>query len=395
MRIAFYAPLKAPDHPVPSGDRQMSRLLIAALRHAGYEVEVASALRAYMSEPSVNALSSLAERACAEIARLEREWQASGPPDLWFTYHPYYKAPDLIGPALCGRFNIPYITAEASYAGKRDIDGWAPAQRKVIAGVSAATVNLCFTGRDRDGLARAAPDAVFDDLRPFIDTAPFTDEPKRTPKQRLVTVAMMRHGDKLESFTRLAAALDLMTDHPLWHLTIIGDGPAKREIRALFERFDPKSIAWAGEIASEKIAKFLYDADLYVWPGCGEAYGLAYLEAERCLNCDIQTVFTGQLCIECDACVDICPMDCITFTDNGEEGDLRQRLKAPSLHPDQDLYVSSDLKTGRVMVKDEDVCLHCGLCAERCPTGAWDMQKYLIDMTHAGSTCQSKARSAA
>src|SRR5438270_4970352 len=260
MRIAFYAPLKAPDHPVPSGDRQMSRLLIAALRHAGYEVEVASALRAYMSEPSVNALSSLAERACAEIARLEREWQASGPPDLWFTYHPYYKAPDLIGPALCGRFNIPYITAEASYAGKRDIDGWAPAQRKVIAGVSAATVNLCFTGRDRDGLARAAPDAVFDDLRPFIDTAPFTDEPKRTPKQRLVTVAMMRHGDKLESFTRLAAALDLMTDHPLWHLTIIGDGPAKREIRALFERFDPKSIAWAGEIASEKIAKFLYDA---------------------------------------------------------------------------------------------------------------------------------------
>ena len=186
MRIAFYAPLKAPDHPVPSGDRQMSRLLIAALRHAGYEVEVASALRAYMSEPSVNALSSLAERACAEIARLEREWQASGPPDLWFTYHPYYKAPDLIGPALCGRFNIPYITAEASYAGKRDIDGWAPAQRKVIAGVSAATVNLCFTGRDRDGLARAAPDAVFDDLRPFIDTAPFTDEPKRTPKPRPV-----------------------------------------------------------------------------------------------------------------------------------------------------------------------------------------------------------------
>ena len=86
--------------------------------------------------------------------------------------------------------------------------------------------------------------------------------------------------DSIDDRLRLAAALDLMTDHPLWHLTIIGDGPAKREIRALFERFDPKSIAWAGEIASEKIAKFLYDADLYVWPGCGEAYGLAYLEAE-------------------------------------------------------------------------------------------------------------------
>ena len=88
-------------------------------------------------------------------------------------------------------------------------------------------------------------------------------------------------------------------------------------------------------------------------------------------------------------------MDCITFTANGEEADLRQRLKAPSSHLEQSLYVSSDLKTGRVMVKDEDVCLHCGLCAERCPTGAWDMQKYLIDMTHAGTACPSKSRSAA
>ncbi|THD50249.1 MAG: 4Fe-4S dicluster domain-containing protein [Bradyrhizobium sp.] len=122
---------------------------------------------------------------------------------------------------------------------------------------------------------------------------------------------------------------------------------------------------------------------------------LALGEARRCLNCDIQTVFTAPLCIECDACVDICPMDCITFTQNGEEADLRQRLKAPSPHPDQDLYVADGLKTGRVMVKDEDVCLHCGLCAERCPTGAWDMQKYLIDMTHAGTSCPSKARSAA
>ena len=114
---------------------------------------------------------------------------------------------------------------------------------------------------------------------------------------------------------------------------------------------------------------------------------LALGEAQRCLNCDVQTVFSTPLCIECDACVDICPMDCITFTENGEEADLRQRLKAPSPHPDQDLYVADGLKTGRVMVKDEDVCLHCGLCAERCPTGAWDMQKYLIDMTHAGSSC--------
>jgi formate dehydrogenase (NADP+) beta subunit len=123
---------------------------------------------------------------------------------------------------------------------------------------------------------------------------------------------------------------------------------------------------------------------------------LALKEAHRCLNCDVQTVFTSSLCIECDACVDICPMDCITFTQNGEEADLRTRLKAPAPNLTQDLYVANDLKTGRVMVKDEDVCLHCGLCAERCPTGAWDMKKYLIDMTHADDLCQAAAaRSAA
>jgi formate dehydrogenase beta subunit len=123
---------------------------------------------------------------------------------------------------------------------------------------------------------------------------------------------------------------------------------------------------------------------------------LGLAEAQRCLNCDVQTVFTSQLCIECDACVDICPMDCITFTQNADEAELRQHLRAPSKNLSQDLYVADGLKTGRVMVKDEDVCLHCGLCAERCPTGAWDMQKYLIDMTQAGSTpCQPPRRSAA
>jgi NADPH-dependent glutamate synthase beta subunit-like oxidoreductase/formate hydrogenlyase subunit 6/NADH:ubiquinone oxidoreductase subunit I len=117
----------------------------------------------------------------------------------------------------------------------------------------------------------------------------------------------------------------------------------------------------------------------------------AVKEAGRCLNCDVQTVFAEPLCIECDACVDICPMDCISFTANGEEADLRTRLKAPALNLAQDLYVSGGLKTGRVMVKDEDVCLHCGLCAERCPTGAWDMQKFLLKMTPAGPSCRDSA----
>ena len=115
----------------------------------------------------------------------------------------------------------------------------------------------------------------------------------------------------------------------------------------------------------------------------------AWKEAQRCLNCDVQTVFTDRLCIECDACVDICPMDCITFTQNGDEKDLRGRLNAPAKNQTQDLYVSGPLKTQRVMVKDEDVCLHCGLCAERCPTGAWDMQKFLVEMTYAGPGCRN------
>jgi NADPH-dependent glutamate synthase beta subunit-like oxidoreductase len=110
----------------------------------------------------------------------------------------------------------------------------------------------------------------------------------------------------------------------------------------------------------------------------------AYSEAERCLNCDVQTVFEEARCIECDACVDICPTDCISFVGNAEEQPLRNSLSAPAGNLAQDLYVSQDLPTTRVMVKDENVCLHCGLCAERCPTSAWDMQKFLYEVTKAG-----------
>ena len=139
-------------------------------------------------------------------------------------------------------------------------------------------------------------------------------------------------------------------------------------------------VPWAA--AEKALASIKVEVEL------GFDAAVAFKEAERCLNCDVQTVFTDRLCIECDACVDICPTDCITFTVPGEEADLRERLKAPALNTDQALYVSATLKTLRVMVKDEDVCLHCGLCAERCPTGAWDMQKFLLITPKAGPGCR-------
>jgi len=129
-------------------------------------------------------------------------------------------------------------------------------------------------------------------------------------------------------------------------------------------------------------------SDIAIEVELGFDAGLGFREAQRCLNCDVQTVFAPPLCIECDACADICPMDCITFTENGDEAELRSRLQAPAPNVEQALYLSDTLKTGRVMVKDEDVCLHCGLCAERCPTGAWDMQKFLLDTAQAGVSCR-------
>ena len=153
---------------------------------------------------------------------------------------------------------------------------------------------------------------------------------------------------------------------------------------------------FAGLVEKELMATDFPDLDLYhPWDISPEAAidlaieteQLAFDEAARCLNCDVQTVFSESLCIECDSCMDICPTNCINFIENGEEEDLRKRLIVPAENQDQDLLVSEDLRTGRVMVKAEDVCLHCGLCAERCATSAWDMQKFLYREAQAGKSC--------
>ncbi|TXI07551.1 MAG: glycosyltransferase [Rhizobium sp.] len=277
MKIAFYAPLKSPRHPVPSGDRLMARQIIAAFETAGHDVEVASELRSFTPTPETGPRLEIARLAEKEVVGLLGRWQSEPPPDLWFTYHPYYKTPDLIGPPIVRELGIPYVTAEASYSRRHDERGWSENQRLIADAVRLASVNLCFTERDRTGLLDAIPDGRYARFLPFIDTAPFSRA--SADPHRLITVAMLRKGDKFDSYTMLARALELIRDRN-WNLTIIGDGPMRAETRSLFSSFGESRVVWRGERATSEIAEELATAGLYVWPGSNEAYGLAYLEAQ-------------------------------------------------------------------------------------------------------------------
>ncbi|MGR8928252.1 glycosyltransferase family 4 protein (plasmid) [Rhizobium leguminosarum] len=276
MRVAFYAPMKSPNHPVPSGDRLMARLLIRALELGGHQVDIASEFRTYASTPE--AAAALEPAISAELERLRLTWKSHPRPELWFCYHPYYKSPDPFGPAISAEFAIPYVTAEASYAAKRDRTGWAASQKRVGEAIMQAAVNISFTERDQAGLTAAFPQARLAGLKPFIDTALFERASPAPDPHRLMTVAMMRAGDKMDSYAMLARALRLIEERP-WTLAVIGDGPMRQEVQVLFADF-PGRIEWLGERNPVEIAELLGHGGLYVWPGCGEAYGLAYLEAQ-------------------------------------------------------------------------------------------------------------------
>ncbi|CAN7272977.1 glycosyltransferase family 4 protein [Pararhizobium sp. LjRoot235] len=278
MKIAFYCPLKSPNHPVPSGDRLMARLLMTALERAGHQVEIASELRAFMPEASSAAVWALTAAAEAERGRLSARWREAGRPDAWFCYHPYYKAPDLIGPALARDFGLDYVTAEASYSARRNTGLWTQMQAHVLEAVKLASVNICLTRRDLAGLA-AAPGARLALLPPFIDSDLLLEKQPAPRPGQLITVAMMRSGDKMQSYVMLADALSRLAHLP-WQLSVIGYGPRADEVRALFAGFDEGRIVWHGQKTADEIAGLLSKSALYVWPGCGEAYGLAYLEAQ-------------------------------------------------------------------------------------------------------------------
>lgn len=282
MDIAFYAPLKSPNHPVTSGDRLMARMLVRALEHKGHKVRVVSEFRSFSKDPGTDAWNALNASTQSEVSRISALWGTDSQPDLWFCYHPYYKAPDLIGPKLADAFGLTYVTAESSYAAKRDGGPWAQWQACVRAGLEKAAVNICFTERDRAGLQSAVSDAQTAMLKPFIDTERFAIGPygQTEPGTKLISVAMMRDGDKFDSYTMLAKALERLPADMSWSLQVIGDGPKAAETKLLFSGLPEDRIAWLGAKSEQEVADLLKRASAYVWPGCGEAYGLAYLEAQ-------------------------------------------------------------------------------------------------------------------
>ena len=277
-RIAFYAPMKAPDHPVPSGDRAVARLVLRALEALGHEVTVASSLRVFLRKPDDrDAHAGLVAGAQAERARLSADW-AAGAPDLWVCYHPYYKSPDLLGPPLCRDFGIPWITVEASLSARRSVGLWAPFQAAARDAVDGAHVNIALTARDALGLHEVAPDARVARLAPFVAAAPFLAVDPRPEPGHLVTVAMMRPGDKLDSYVILAGALAQLPGKD-WRLTVVGDGPARAAVQALFAPIADR-VTWVGQTDAAGVRQALARGAVYLWPGCGEAFGMAYLEAQ-------------------------------------------------------------------------------------------------------------------
>jgi glycosyltransferase involved in cell wall biosynthesis len=294
MRVAFYAPLKPPDHPVPSGDRRMARLLIEALEMTGHEVEVAARLRSWHGAPDAARQARIAELGAKLAERLLRRYRArpaSKRPQAWLTYHLYYKAPDWIGPRVAEALNIPYLLAEASIAGKRASGPWAGGHAACLAALERAAAVISLNPNDVACLPD--PDRVRP-FAPFLDPAPFeAAAAARTTARRdlarsqnldparpwLLAVAMMRPGDKLDSYRLLAATLEPLRDAD-WQLLIVGDGPARPEVEAAFDGFPLHRLRFLGEVAAAALPGLYGACDLLVWPAIGEAYGMALLEAQ-------------------------------------------------------------------------------------------------------------------
>ncbi|MGI9407259.1 MAG: glycosyltransferase family 4 protein [Hyphomicrobiaceae bacterium] len=297
MNIAFYAPLKSPNSPTPSGDRQIARHLIRALKLASHTVELASELKSYEGEGDRKQQDFLRSEGGAEACRLT-ERIISGKqsrPDLWLTYHLYHKAPDWIGPEVSAALDIPYVVAEASISPKQANGKWQDGYRAAGRAISHADLILGLNPRDAECVGvHMKPCAQYETLAPFIDIAPFGKDRRERKQLRhklngrakqklnenriwLTAVGMMRKGDKTESYRQLANALKRIEDLP-WSLFIIGDGEESGNILPMFHEFQ-NPVIWLGEIPSSQLPENYGAMDILAWPSVNEALGMVFLEA--------------------------------------------------------------------------------------------------------------------
>ncbi|MBI1776831.1 MAG: glycosyltransferase family 4 protein [Proteobacteria bacterium] len=297
MRLLFYAPLKPIDHPVPSGDRRLGQLLVAALARAGHHVEIACRLRTRIDrgDPTLQARQAATSgRIAARLIRRYRDRPVGGRPEAWFTYHLYYKAPDWLGPAVAAALRIPYMVAEASLAPKRAKGPWAVGHQAVLAALSRADTVFAMSAADAECLGPALGQRTrLVRLKPFLDPSAYGAAAARRSEHRrrlaqefalepampwLIAVAMMRSGDKLRSYELLGAALARLLDRP-WRLLVVGDGPARPAVEAALQPLGSR-LAFMGERDAEALPGLYAAADLLVWPAINEAFGMVLLEAQ-------------------------------------------------------------------------------------------------------------------
>lgn len=297
MRIAFYAPLKAASHEVPSGDRRIAALYMEALRLAGHRVELASDFRSYDGEGSPERQRALQSQGTAIVRELASRWRganADARPDLWFTYHVYYKAPDWLGPRLAGELGIPYVIAEASHAPKRANGAWSLGHNAAVQAIQAASLVISPTRYDLACLESLLEADRIMLLPPFLEREPFAAAAAQRKAQRarlaaeqeldpdavwIAVAAMMRPGDKTASYRELALVLERIRDLR-WHLLVAGAGPSEEEVARMLHAAAPARCRMLGALSLEGVAAMYAASDLCIWPACNEAYGMAMLEAQ-------------------------------------------------------------------------------------------------------------------
>ncbi|WP_170473956.1 glycosyltransferase family 4 protein [Ruegeria arenilitoris] len=273
-RVAFYAPMKSPNSSKPSGDREMARNLMAAIKAQGDRVDLASELRIYdkLGNPATQA--ELLERAQIEANRLIHELPRDT--EIWVNYHNYYKAPDLLGPKVCKAREIPYVQLESTRALSRLTGPWASFARAAHEACDAADLIFYLTANDLIALERERfKSQVLVEMPPFL---PIDELPNASLNDGpMLAVGMMRSGDKLASYRILAETLNLLTGD--WKLNIAGDGPARHDVLSLMEPFG-KKVQFLGQLDRIQLQREYESASILVWPGVNEAYGMVYLEAQ-------------------------------------------------------------------------------------------------------------------